>query len=334
MAADRRRSRQYQTLLLLREQESVSAAELADRFDVNVRTVYRDIEDLLQNQYPIQGTPGPDGGYRLRPDSAAAPPGVLDSEDAFVAHINQTPQPTAPTAPQAITARRADSGVGELAHALLEGKVHVDNTNLHAPEQQPELLAEVKRALKGSLALRITWPNPPADRPGQTEEVVVPLGLVWNTGRWHLVARDLEDQVFRARLSDLTQAEATGLTFTPPTDFNLEDWWTHQEQQSRQGDLQVVLTATPPAARDLAQLTQHLKPAVEELDNGQVRLEVLTNSWEWLLPHLIGHGSEVIAEEPGELRRELAQFHQSAADLYPTEDHEICPLRLDDQTSS
>ncbi|GIP33571.1 YafY family protein [Paenibacillus sp. J2TS4] len=43
----------------------VSAVELADRFEVSLRTIYRDMETLNQAGIPITSYPGPDGGYEI-----------------------------------------------------------------------------------------------------------------------------------------------------------------------------------------------------------------------------------------------------------------------------
>jgi HTH domain len=64
----------------------LSARELADRCEVNVRTVYRDIEELLQTGLPIEGEPGSDGGYRLIP-GATVPESIFEEESSFKAHI-------------------------------------------------------------------------------------------------------------------------------------------------------------------------------------------------------------------------------------------------------
>src|ERR1044072_2329971 len=52
-------------LLLLRSGESLSATELARRFEVSTRTIYRDVEALGMVGVPVYAERGRDGGFRL-----------------------------------------------------------------------------------------------------------------------------------------------------------------------------------------------------------------------------------------------------------------------------
>ncbi len=53
-------------LLTLDDKKKVTAQALADRFEVSVRTIYRDI-DALSGDFPVRAGAGPDGGYSLMP---------------------------------------------------------------------------------------------------------------------------------------------------------------------------------------------------------------------------------------------------------------------------
>ncbi len=58
-------TRLFETLYLLLEKRSVTAKELAERFGVSVRTVYRDIEALSIAGIPVFAMRGKGGGIRL-----------------------------------------------------------------------------------------------------------------------------------------------------------------------------------------------------------------------------------------------------------------------------
>lgn len=60
-----RASRLVSVLLLLQSRGKLTAQQLADRLEVSVRTVYRDIESLSEAGVPVYGDAGPDGGYQL-----------------------------------------------------------------------------------------------------------------------------------------------------------------------------------------------------------------------------------------------------------------------------
>ncbi len=54
-------------LLLLRSGKTLSATDLARRFEVSTRTIYRDIETLSAVGVPVYAEMGRDGGFRLLP---------------------------------------------------------------------------------------------------------------------------------------------------------------------------------------------------------------------------------------------------------------------------
>ncbi|MGE5702647.1 MAG: helix-turn-helix transcriptional regulator, partial [Clostridia bacterium] len=52
------------TMSLL-NQKRITAADLAERFEVSLRTIYRDMETLNQAGIPIVSYQGTDGGYEI-----------------------------------------------------------------------------------------------------------------------------------------------------------------------------------------------------------------------------------------------------------------------------
>lgn len=76
-------------LSLLQSRRDWSGSELAERLGVTDRTVRRDIERLRALDYPVQGTTGTAGGYRLN-SGANLPPLQLDDDEAIAVAIGLT----------------------------------------------------------------------------------------------------------------------------------------------------------------------------------------------------------------------------------------------------
>ncbi len=67
----RRADRLFQIVQLLRSRRLTTAADLAGKLEVSTRTVYRDVQDLIESGVPIEGEPGV--GYRLHKDFELRP---------------------------------------------------------------------------------------------------------------------------------------------------------------------------------------------------------------------------------------------------------------------
>ncbi|AET67974.1 putative transcriptional regulator [Desulfosporosinus orientis DSM 765] len=61
-------NRLFELIYILLEKHTVTAAEFAERFEVSVRTIYRDVETLSQAGVPIYMRKGKGGGISLLPD--------------------------------------------------------------------------------------------------------------------------------------------------------------------------------------------------------------------------------------------------------------------------
>jgi len=75
-----RASRLLSILMVLQTRGRVTAEALAAEFEVSVRTIYRDIEELSAADVPVYADRGPNGGFQLldaiEPSSPACrPPG-------------------------------------------------------------------------------------------------------------------------------------------------------------------------------------------------------------------------------------------------------------------
>src|SRR5882724_5571744 len=79
-------SRTLRLLSLLQNHRYWPGSELAERLEVSVRTLRRDVDRLRDLGYPVEAHRGVDGGYQLAA-GAVLPPLVVDDEEAVALTI-------------------------------------------------------------------------------------------------------------------------------------------------------------------------------------------------------------------------------------------------------
>jgi predicted DNA-binding transcriptional regulator YafY len=213
--------RTLRLLSLLQTHRHWSGDELAERLEVSVRTVRRDVDRLRDLGYPVTATPGVDGGYQLAP-GAVLPPLILDDEEAIALAVGLE------LASQASVAGIADSSVralGKLAQvmprrlaeqvqALRSATVSMTLPSRSGPIETDVLvrLAQLCRDHE-----RATFSYVARDDVASSREVE-PMHLARYGQRWYLIAYDLGRHDWRTfRLDRLRDPVGTGASFLPRT---------------------------------------------------------------------------------------------------------------------
>jgi predicted DNA-binding transcriptional regulator YafY len=213
-------SRTLRLLSLMQTHRYWPGQELADRLGVSLRTLRRDVERLRELGYPVNASPGVDGGYQLAA-GAALPPLVLDDEEAVALAVGLQ------TAAQGAVAGIAESSVRALAKLTqvmppkLRRRVDAVRTMTDAPgwgarggpTVDPAALVALAQACRDAERLRFGYSAASGER---TSRHVEPLRLVRLGPRWYLVAYDLDRHDWRSfRLDRLSDPATTGARFRP-----------------------------------------------------------------------------------------------------------------------
>jgi predicted DNA-binding transcriptional regulator YafY len=186
-------SRLLVLLSLLQTPRAWSGSELAERLEVSRRTVRRDVDRLRDLGYPVEGTIGVEGGYRLAAGTQM-PPLLLDDDEAVAIAIGLR-----------TVALNALAGIDESSIRALAKLEQVMPPRLRSrfaalaaatgslswgePGVDPELLTTIARAIGSGDQLRFRY------RAADNEESrrdVEPKGLVAMNRRWYLVAWDVD----------------------------------------------------------------------------------------------------------------------------------------------
>ena len=186
-------SRLLALLSLLQTPRAWSGSELAERLEVSRRTVRRDVDRLRDLGYPVEGTLGVEGGYRLAA-GAQMPPLLLDDEEAVAIALGLR-----------TVATNAVTGIDEASIRALAKLEQVMPPRLRSrfaglaaatgsldwgePGVDPAILTTIARAIGSGERMRFRY------RAADEEESrrdIEPNGLVAVGRRWYLVAWDVD----------------------------------------------------------------------------------------------------------------------------------------------
>ncbi len=295
-------------LELLQSRHRMGGTELAERLEVDKRTIRRYITMLQDLGIPVETERGRYGGYRIR-GGHRLPPMMFTDDEALAVVLGL------------LAARRL---------GLTASAPDTEGALAKIERVLPDALREQVRAVQGALSLDLT----PAEsapttgtvtlisraitqrRPiwmrytagydkGMTERIVEPYGIVYRAGRWYAVGFcRLRTELRCFRLDRIETAELReGVFFRPdhfdPVAFLLDSLARVPEEW----DVEILLETTLEQARTV------LPPALALLDEveGGVRMRNSVGDLEWLARDIAALPFPFTIVKPDELRVALTR---------------------------
>lgn len=212
--------RSLRLLSLLQTRRYWSGDELAQRLDISLRTLRRDVEQLRELGYPVQAERGVGGGYQLAA-GAALPPLVLDDEEAVALVVGLQSIIRGGEDALAEAGLRALSKVvpvlptrlRQRAQALTASTVPLDSQHSAVEPVDPQVLVVFAQACRDRERVGFDY----RDARGNTSSRRVEPARLVNVGhRYYLVAYDLDRADWRSfRVDRAENAEPRALRFAP-----------------------------------------------------------------------------------------------------------------------
>jgi len=210
--------RALQLLSLLQTHRLWRGAELAARLEVTERTVRRDIDRLRELGYPVDATPGTEGGYRLA-TGAHMPPLLFDNDEAVAVAVGLRSAAGAAITGMDESSLRALTKIEQLLPSRLRRQVAALHSNISSMQWTPnsdvvdsDALSLLAVACRDCEEVRFDYQR----RDGQdSRRLVEPHQLVTARRRWYLVAWDQRRHDWRTfRLDRLREPRLAGGSFT------------------------------------------------------------------------------------------------------------------------
>lgn len=319
-----RASRLLSILLLLQTRGRMTAEALAAEFEVSVRTIYREIDQLSAAGAPVYADRGRSGGFQLMDGYRTRLTGLTDAE-AETLFLGGLSGPAAQMGfSGAVTTMQlkllaALPPERQAAAERLAGRFHLDPVGWYQNPDEAERLPAIAQAVWTCRRISVRYES----WKGGVMRELEPLGLILKAGLWYVAARPAgqgrEPRTYRvSNILELTVGETV---FERPAGFDLAVWWA---ETSRRFETDIftgtaTLRVTGTGFKRLARLGAEQARIVAEADagDGWVEVTVPIESVEHAASDFLRLGAEAEVLAPAELRAAMRTAAGRLARLYP-----------------
>jgi predicted DNA-binding transcriptional regulator YafY len=316
-----RANRLLSTLILLQLRGRVTAAALAEEFEVSVRTVYRDVDELSAAGVPVYADRGPGGGFRLLDGYRTRLTGLTPDEAETLLLVG-LPGPAAdlglaePLAMARLKLLAAVPPAAGKGAARIGERFHLDPVDWYRRPAPPPHLPAIARAVWGERRLVVRYESWSAT----VQRKVDPLGLVLKAGAWYLVARAGRD-IRTYKIAKVLALETLDETFAYPVRFDLAKHWRRELRRFEAGlrKARATLRVAPAALSRLDQLGADVADAVRRARpdaQGRRRAAVPIESIDHAAGALLAFADAIEVLAPAALRQRLAELAGRVSALY------------------
>lgn len=293
------------TLLeILEAHRSISGDQLAERLEVDKRTIRRYIVNLQDMGIPVTGERGPYGSYSLQRGSRLPPLIFNDSEASAIiiglitlSQMNFPIDHTAVEGALAKTERLLPQKLLDYVNDLKE-LIKIHNPPYYSITRIPhnDFVLLLTEAVKNRKQLQITYS---AKSGSETVRNVDLYGVVLAGGVWYTAGYcHLREEVRVFRLDRLIRITNTGHEFIRPDDFDLLNFVLQSLKQVKKSfDVEILLKTTLEKARSQLPSEVHL---LEETVDGVMYCQT-TSRLDWLAFSLLNIDIPFVIQKPSEL---------------------------------
>ena len=283
-------SRLFKIIYYLMENGKSTAPELAEKLEVSIRTIYRDIDIISSVGVPIYVTTGRNGGIQID-DSFVLDRLILsdkEKEDII----------TALKSVSIVDDRNSDtlSKLSAIFNTKNEDWLEVDFSRWGNKAQDNTMFQKLKEAIISRKMLCIVYAN---TRGEVIERVICPLKMAYKAKNWYIKSFCMNKSDFRIfKLTRIIQARDMEKNFSP-MEFP-------QEKKETKVNYENVILRFP--QRMAYRIYDEFEvDEIHQDDNGDFIICAPMPIDEWLIGYLLSFGSKVCIIEPKYFKKNCLQ---------------------------
>lgn len=297
-------NRKLALMRLMDSRKKFTARELAERFQVSIRTIQRDLNDLQELGFPLYTEVGVNGGYRVLPNRIL-PPLQLTQHEALglfmmIEYLENVPDFPYGSIREHLAEEYYSTLPQDVQDLITRMRQHITFLQHHAVQVEA-VTTEILGAAVDQREIEFIYHS----RQGHKKVQVFPIGIYYDHGYWYMPARR-KDRVLLYRVDRMQ--ELVMLDSIDESVPSLKEWLNYKENRE---SVEVVLQFTEFGAR---------------LAGSDVLFKsVEGNEWRGLVPYeefpftarkLLSYGPEVKVIEPLELQQQVREMLERSLNQY------------------
>lgn len=282
-------SRLFRIVYYLLDKGKATAPELSEKFEVSLRTIYRDIDAISSAGIPIYAQTGRNGGIYLYDDFVLDKVVLSKAEKQEILSALQSLVMSGQGDKETLTKLSA------LFQVHSENWFEIDFSRWGEVSNDNQKFDDIRSAILQHKCLKMTYVSSYSEK---KKRIIQPLKLLYKSKSWYLKAFCEDRQTFRIfKLNRIIEWSVMDITFTPlPIPATLDTPQTYRE---------IILSFAKDIAYRVYDEFDIRQIEVQEDDSLLVKAHMPED--EWLVHFLISFGTHVSVIEPLYLKDEVAK---------------------------
>lgn len=294
--------RLHAILVHLQSKKRVTGQEIADRFGISLRSVYRDVKALEESGVPVIGEAGI--GYSIM-EGYRLPPIMFTQEEAtaLLMGVKLTEKFT-----DDLTRRQIENALFKIKSVLrtpdrehletLAESVVVATSRIPIDDRFNKFLGELQNAIVAGLVVNLCYHTPYRENEAETTRDIEPFGLCYYSQAWHCFAWCRMRGDYRDfKLSRIRDLRLTGQTFSRDQHPSVSEYVEKMVRQNN--DVQEIkVLFNPKVARYLGEQKYYFGYVSQETVGDKLRMTFLTGHPEYMARWVLSFTDSAEVESP------------------------------------
>ena len=294
--------RLFSIVQILVNKKIITAKELAEYFNVSVRTIYRDIETLSANGIPVYSTQGNGGGISILDNYSIDKTIVSDDDQNNIIMALQSLDATGK-----INVKDSLTKLKNIFKKNETDWIEIDFSGWEQSDDEKKNFEVLKESIINLRCVKFSYYS----NKGETSKrIIEPYKLVFKGNQWYIYGYCRKRNDFRFfKLTRIDELEVVNELFIKKNNVHMNMDYSTEKADIIRVKLKINMSAA-------SRVYDEFRRGIIIHDKGNLIVEADIPKKQWIYNYFLGYGDELEILEPMELREEMKKIISSLSNKY------------------